>query len=146
PVLRKVPCLSPDGTLWLSPRAGRAGVTLVDTDTNKVVWSTLLEKGTFFASAWSPDGRFLFISSHDSLHIWDRETNAISRKVQLPGSGPGARVDAIGTSANGQRVVVGNCCGEVYVYEICTNKIIHKLQVSRFEVTEAALTPDGNYV
>jgi WD40 repeat protein len=99
--------------------------------------ATVKAFGGAFSAAFSRDGRRI-VTGGDSVAVWDVETGAILRKMQIP-----IATYAVTFSPSGTRIASGGDDGSVMLWDAQSGVPVHILKGHRGNVRVVAFSPDG---
>src|SRR5262249_53705505 len=146
---------SPNGLLFATASgAGTAkeGTSVQIWDANSGKLRTTLQHGTDFVDgdtlAFSPDGTLLASGSADAsyggtVRLWDVSSSTLKVTLQAPDTG----ILSLAFSPDGTLLASEGAVGDVYVWDMKTDKLITTLAVHLDSVTHVAsmaFSPDGS--
>jgi WD40 repeat protein len=129
-------------------KTGQGYIVLVHMEQKRVVWAEQLSDLQKVRSAvFSTDGKVIYIRGTDStVQILDTETGKVMKRL-LPVSenkstAGGQQVQTLATSNDG-RFMAATISGEVYVWDLKTNKVIFDKWPEHKLVSGIAFSPDS---
>jgi hypothetical protein len=93
------------------------------------------------ALRFTPDGRFLLSTGHDSLVVWDADSGREVRRMPVGGSSVGG----LDVSPSGRFAATGKEF-KVCLWEIATGQLLRELTGHRGHVSAVRFAPDGHTV
>ena len=99
--------------------------------------ATVRAFGGAFSAAFSRDGRRI-VTGGDSVAVWDVETGAILRKMQVP-----IVTYAVTFSPSGTRIASGGDDGSVILWDAQSGEPVRAVKGHRGNVRVVAFSPDG---
>ena len=98
--------------------------------------------------AFSPDGKRILFADERRLRYWDIET---WKEIKLEYLWDGREIDypmgrIAAFSPDGKRIVLASYDSTVRIWDIETNKVIHRLEGHTYCVNSAAFSPDGKQI
>ncbi len=99
------------------------------------------------AVAFSPDGRLAAAAdanaSSPRIAIFDVRTGRRARHLVAPAGQPGW-VESIAFSPDGAKILWGEISGQVALWDLAANRLIHRGKLHEGEVKSVAFSPDGH--
>jgi WD40 repeat protein len=141
---------APDGrSLVLGRFASKTPVLIVDAATGSRREVPVSQRsGCTYGAAWSPDGRYLAVSFHFTVEIWDSAGEHLLYTFDRGGYPDGSRGRARSPawSPDSTRIAVASDHKEVEIWDLRYGKVRGRTGTSDYLNTSAVWSPDRRYL